>query len=208
MQLEISKQWKFSRNEALTIIDQIWHYYSNEAPFNLLKTSSAQILAETSIKKDIGALERTSVALLEVFPHAAGVESIFSMISAVKTKGQNHMAPNTLCMVSQIKLNLLENSKKEFSKYSKCPSRTSEKRILSEHDFMDCFDSFLLPDELEKFEEGFFKNGSEVQSNCNEAFMDTLFDFEMFDSSTMESQEVINQGFDTGEEKWEIHHLL
>ncbi|MBW0565548.1 hypothetical protein O181_105263 [Austropuccinia psidii MF-1] len=111
-------------------------------------------------------------------------------------------------MASQIKLNLLENSKKEFSKYSQCPSSTSKKRILSENNLMNSFDSFLLPDELDNFEEGVFQNGSEVKITRNEAFMDTLFDFEIFDSSTMDSEEVITQGLDTVEEKWEIHHLL
>ncbi|MBW0508297.1 hypothetical protein O181_048012 [Austropuccinia psidii MF-1] len=185
--LEIAKEWKFSRNEALTIIDQIQHYYSNEAPFNLLKTSSAQnYWLQLPSNKDTAALKRISIALLEVVPHAAGVESLFSIMSAVKTKGQNCMAPNTLHMVSQ---------------------HIQEKNTFRA-DFMDCFDSFLLPDELENFDKGVFENGSKVQSICNEAFMDTLFDFEMFDSSTMDSEEVIRQGLDTVEEKWEIHHLL
>ncbi|MBW0514773.1 hypothetical protein O181_054488 [Austropuccinia psidii MF-1] len=190
-------------------LDQIWHYYSNEAPFNLLKTSSAQnYWLQLPSNKDTAAIKRISIALLEVVPHASGVESLLSMMSAVTTKGQNRMAPNTLRMVSQIKLNLLENYKREFSKYSKCPSRISKKRILSDHDFMDFFDSFLLPDELENFEEEVFQNGSEVQSTRNEEFMDTLFDSEMFNSSTMDSEEVITQGLDIVEEKWEIHHLL
>ncbi|KNZ50628.1 hypothetical protein VP01_431g2 [Puccinia sorghi] len=53
-------------------------------------------------------LKKLAIGILEVVPHVAGVEGLFSMMTAIKTKSWNRMLPTTLKMISQIKLHLLQ----------------------------------------------------------------------------------------------------
>ncbi|KNZ45106.1 hypothetical protein VP01_849g5 [Puccinia sorghi] len=45
---------------------------------------------------------------LAIGPHAAGVEGLFSMMNAMKSKARNRLSPTTLKMMAQIKLHLLQ----------------------------------------------------------------------------------------------------
>ncbi|KNZ63363.1 hypothetical protein VP01_1154g3 [Puccinia sorghi] len=53
-------------------------------------------------------LKKMAISILEIVPHAARVQGLFSLMNAMKTKARNRHSPNTLKMMAQIKLHLLQ----------------------------------------------------------------------------------------------------
>jgi hypothetical protein len=109
MILQIAKYWKFAKAEALLLQDAISRYYSNLYPFNSKNVKNPLNYWLTLLgTPKFDSLKKLVIGLLEIVPHAAGVEGLFSMMSAAKTKAWNRMLPTTLKMMSQLKLHLLQ----------------------------------------------------------------------------------------------------
>ncbi|PLW43459.1 hypothetical protein PCANC_10057 [Puccinia coronata f. sp. avenae] len=160
MILQIAKYWKFAKAEALLLQDAISRYYSNLYPFNSKNVKNLLNYWLTLLgTPKFDSLKKLVIGLLEIVPHAAGVKGLFSMMSAAKTKARNRMLPTTLKMMSQLKLHLLQ-------------------------------DSFLTPAKLESFKEGVFTdNENLVTTSREDAFIDTLFDFNLWESPPQQSSD-------------------
>ena len=90
------------------------------------------------------------------------------------------MSPNTLNMLSQLKIHLLQAyllpslRKKRKKKYGKDGKEDSEFNNMKPYNF------FLMPTKLEAFETGVFtKKKMNIFTSRVDAFMGTLFDFSM-----------------------------
>ncbi|MBW0487313.1 hypothetical protein O181_027028 [Austropuccinia psidii MF-1] len=154
------------------------------------------------------ALKKLSIFPFEVIPPEAGVKGLFSTMSETTTKNHNCMIPNTLCMVSPVKLNLIQNSNNKAIGSSKNQTKPLKFPTLREYDFMNSYDSFVLPDELADLEAGIFHEVSnEMQiSHCN-ALMASLFDFNLLDQTNNDSTEE-RALVEVENDDWEIEVLL
>ncbi|OAV96461.1 hypothetical protein PTTG_26306 [Puccinia triticina 1-1 BBBD Race 1] len=109
MLLCIAKAWKLTKGEASLLKDAINCYYNLVYPFNSKTVNNPlQYWLMVPHSLDSESLKKLAIGLLQIVPHAAGVERLFSMMAAMKTKTRNRMSPNTLKMMSQIKLHLLQ----------------------------------------------------------------------------------------------------
>ncbi|KNZ62134.1 hypothetical protein VP01_130g12 [Puccinia sorghi] len=110
-----------------------------------------------------------AISILEIVPHAAGVEGLFSLMNAMKTKARNRLSPNTSKMMAHIKLHLLQGDP------------------LLEYEYMKAYDSFLTPAELEAVEDGIFnEEQNNIVTSRQDAFIETLFDFDLWEQSPPE----------------------
>ena len=109
------------------------------------------------------------------------------------------MSPTTLKMISQLKLHLLQGD--NLLARRKARKQKSTARDDSEYENMKAYDSFLTPAELEAFEEGVFtEEQNTVVSSRQDAFIDSIFDFEMFERSPPQADNnVIEINDDEGE---------
>ncbi|MBW0480529.1 hypothetical protein O181_020244 [Austropuccinia psidii MF-1] len=113
MILVLEKDWQYSKQDAKLLIPQIKCYYSQNEPFASL---SHGVFNNNDIHYWLGfpdspqclPLKKLAITICEIVPHAAGVEGLFSVRSAIKTKYCNQMLPNMLKMIIQIKLHLLQ----------------------------------------------------------------------------------------------------
>lgn len=123
---------------------------------------------------ETSSLKNLVIKILEIFPHAGGVEGLFSLMSLMKSKGQNQMKVQTLKMISQVRLGLSDAAKHSQKSIS------TKKKNASENDLTnDDAELFVLTDELEIFEDGIEPIADELSGEF-EGFMDTLFDFSLF----------------------------
>ncbi|MBW0521504.1 hypothetical protein O181_061219 [Austropuccinia psidii MF-1] len=130
------------------------------------------------------ALKKLAMIIGEIVPHAAGVEGLFSMISAIKTKFRNPMQPTILKMLSQIKFQLVQSLKSHNKEETRSTKRMDRFSSSCEFDQMRGCDAFDSPGELEEFEEGVF--GFENQPiSRQDAFIDTLFYLSLWGMNTM-----------------------
>ncbi|KAH9813964.1 ribonuclease H-like domain-containing protein, partial [Melampsora americana] len=106
--LPIAKMWSYKKSKALSLKSQVIHYLSGEGLFQSTGTVSVAIdywlaipsTSHTSI------LKWFTIRVLELVAHAAGVESVFSMMGATKTKTRSWMTVTNLKTTSQIKLQI------------------------------------------------------------------------------------------------------
>ncbi|MBW0531539.1 hypothetical protein O181_071254, partial [Austropuccinia psidii MF-1] len=189
MILVLAKDWQYYKEDAELLIPQIKRYYSQHEPFG---SPSHGVFTNNAIDYWLGLpdspqclpLKKLAITICEIVPHAAGVEGLFSVMSAIKTKYRNKMLPNTLKMISQIKLHLLqEDSTKTKStkfKNKECVADSTD------YDYMVGFDFFSSPLELETFEEGVFGQENMEEPSRQDAFIDTLFDFDLWEQENQQ----------------------
>ncbi|OAV96613.1 hypothetical protein PTTG_00809 [Puccinia triticina 1-1 BBBD Race 1] len=87
--------------------------------------------------------------------------------------------------MAQIKLHLLQGDPLLAPRKQK--RRKNPTRNDSEYENMMVYDSFITPDELQAFEEGIFndnQNEDLTLTSREDAFMNTLFDFNLWESAS------------------------
>ncbi|MBW0481994.1 hypothetical protein O181_021709 [Austropuccinia psidii MF-1] len=186
MILVLAKDWKYYKEEAKLLIPQIKRYYSQHEPLGKLTNGP---FPNKAIDYWLGLpdntqclpLKQIAITICEIVPHAAGVEGLFSIMSAIKTKYRNQMLPTTLKMMSQIKLHLTQNELKKGRNKAKQSSEVVPVP-LTEYDHMCSYDFFNSPMDLETFE-GVFGHADMQVTTRQDAFMETLFDFDMWDEA-------------------------
>ncbi|MBW0559950.1 hypothetical protein O181_099665 [Austropuccinia psidii MF-1] len=189
MILVLAKDQQYYKEDAKLLIPQIKHYYSQHEPFG---SQSHGVFTNNAIDYWLGlpdspqclTLKKLAITICEIVPHAAGVEGLFSVMSAIKTKYRNQMLPNTLKIISQIKLHLPQEdgikTKSTKSKIKECVADSTE------YDHMVGFDFFSSPLELETFEEGIFRQEKMEEPSWKDAFIDTLFDFDLWEQENQQ----------------------
>ncbi|KNZ54777.1 hypothetical protein VP01_2857g5 [Puccinia sorghi] len=84
-------------------------FYSSTFPFNSKLFNCPLIFwLAVHLTPESESLKKISISILKIVPHAAGVEGLFYLMNAMKTKAQNLISPKTLKMMAQIKLHLLQ----------------------------------------------------------------------------------------------------
>jgi hypothetical protein len=100
------------------------------------------------------------------------------------------MSPKTLKILAQLKLHLLEGDQLLAPRRQR---RQKNATPNSEYENMRIYDAFLTPTELEEFETGVFtEEQMQVVASRENAFMDTLFDFNMWENPPQPADDVIN----------------
>ncbi|KAH9811463.1 hypothetical protein DFH28DRAFT_1131026 [Melampsora americana] len=128
-------------------------------------------------------LKQLSIKVLQLGPHAAGVESVFSDMGATKTKSRPRMNINTLKMCTQVRMHLKSNSTNLRSSTSSTKSNTQKDTTEDNDVIVSNFDS---TDDLEYFEEGVFADMDPIDPSLyidETGFITTLFDFRVFEKA-------------------------
>jgi hypothetical protein len=188
MILRLAKNWKFTKTEAGFLQDSVSRYYRGVYPFHS-KNVNRPLDFWLSVQKtpESDPLKKLAIVLLEIVPHAAGVKGLFSMMNAIKTKSRNRLSPTTLKMIAQVKLHLLQGDPMLSSRNKK--RRKNPSRNDSEYKNMLAYDTFLTPAELESFEQGVFsqdQDSLDVVNSRENAFIETLFNFDLFESNNQQ----------------------
>ncbi|OAV96614.1 hypothetical protein PTTG_00808 [Puccinia triticina 1-1 BBBD Race 1] len=90
MILQLAKNWRFTKSEASLLKDSINCYYNAIYPFNLKNTDKPlEFWLAVPHTPDSEPMKKLAIGMLNIVPHAAGVEGLFSMMSAIKTKFRN-----------------------------------------------------------------------------------------------------------------------
>ncbi|KAI9103385.1 hypothetical protein DFS34DRAFT_691891 [Phlyctochytrium arcticum] len=162
----IAQEWGFKKGEVLSIKEACEIYYSDLPPYNSLATQDAfQYWTQILAMDDTAAHKRFCCILFQVVVHAAGVEGVFSMMGATKTKQRNRMQPSTL----------KPHSGPAAARFAACNDLVPD-----EHDMIGHMNDMLHIDNLEEFEEGADWDQFDLINQHREtAFMETLFDFNM-----------------------------
>ncbi|PLW08573.1 hypothetical protein PCANC_24536 [Puccinia coronata f. sp. avenae] len=181
MLLRLAKNWKLTKAEAAPLQDAMNRYYNSLFPYDSKKKEDPLAFwLKVPYTPKLALLKKLAIEILEIVPHAAGVEGLFSMMNAIKTKTRNQMSPNTLKMTAQLKLHLLQGDPLLVPRKKRRQKDGKDRKEDSEYDNIKAYDLFLTPTKLEAFETGVF---TEEQMNMvvsrEDAFMDTLFDFDM-----------------------------
>ncbi|MBW0560220.1 hypothetical protein O181_099935 [Austropuccinia psidii MF-1] len=187
MILVLDRDWQYSKEDAAILIPQIKQYYSQHEPFG---QKCKGVFPSKAIDYWLGLpdtaqclpLKTLALNICELVPHAAGVEGLFSVMAAIKTKYRNPMLPTTLKMISQIKLHLIqENPQKTLTQPKKNKNiEPADYDVMCGHDF------FNSPIDLEEFEEGIFSYANMDVISRQDAFMETLFDFRSWDEANQQ----------------------
>ncbi|KAI9611008.1 hypothetical protein H4Q26_008855 [Puccinia striiformis f. sp. tritici PST-130] len=149
--------------------------------------------SEASLLQDASELlKKLAIGILEIVPHAAGVEGLLSMMTAMKTKARNRLLPHTLKMMAQIKLHLLQGNLLLSARREKTRTAPKLTQDNSEYENMKAYDSFPTPAELEVFEEGIFTESQiSTITSREDVFMDTIFDFDLMENAPAQPDDVI-----------------
>jgi len=186
MILRLAKYWKLTRTEASLLQDSINRYYNSHFPFNskaIKKPLEFWLMVPHTPDSD--PLKKLAISLLEIVPHAAGVEGLFPMMSAIKTKARNRLSPTTSKMMAQINSHLLLQGDPILSSRKNRKSKNPMRDATVEYEGMEAYDSFLTPAELESFEEGIFTPDQNLAiSSREEAFIDSIFDINLWESDS------------------------
>ncbi|KNE93469.1 hypothetical protein PSTG_13193 [Puccinia striiformis f. sp. tritici PST-78] len=130
----------------------------------------------------------------------------------MKTKARNRLLPNTLKMMAQIKLHLLQGDPLLSARRKKARTSPKSTQDNSEYENMKADDSFLTPAELEVFEEGIFTE-SQISTliSREDVFMDTMFDFDLMENAPAQPDNVIDidviEDIEAEESNWDPEDL-
>lgn len=229
--LSVAKLWNYKKPEALALRAQVLHYFSGEGAFRssrkgtlpslvfsfLLSLSIAYIRSGISddfpmnywlaipLTTHTNTLKPFAIRVHELVAHAGGVESLFSMMGATKTKGRGRMTVTNLKMISQVELEVK-------AEHASCDVDKEHAKNLN---FEDEVNSGLFEgvEDLQEFEDGVFAQHSrdqEVDIDVDDGFIDSLFDFMNFNwNQTVDIDQDITKNVD-GEsdgESWDADDL-
>ncbi|KAH9808064.1 ribonuclease H-like domain-containing protein [Melampsora americana] len=206
--LSLAKLWGYKKADALTLRTQIVHYFSGEGAFRSTGTVSVARnywLAVPSTPHTI-ILKNFAIKVCELVPHAGGVESLFSIMGATKTKSRNQMTVTHLKMVSQIEL----HSKAEHA------VQQVDNEDIQIVNFEDELNSglFLGVEDLEEFEAGVYADCEEeveedVMVGIETGFIDKIFDVVNFSCTRADKfvQEGGGDGDGDSDASWDANDL-
>ncbi|KAH9818493.1 hypothetical protein DFH28DRAFT_1080895 [Melampsora americana] len=159
----LAARWGFTAQDGYTIKDKVVQYYNSQSPFQP-ETKSLLTIAywlSLPVSSQQSPLKQLAIEILQIGPHAAGVESVFSDMGTTKTKLRPWMNIKTLKMCTQ--------TQKDTTKDNNI--------IVSNSD---------LTDNLEYFEEGVFADMDPIDPSIyidETGFITTLFDFQVFEKA-------------------------
>ncbi|EGG10366.1 uncharacterized protein MELLADRAFT_55137 [Melampsora larici-populina 98AG31] len=177
--LSIARLWKYKKVDAITLKNQVLHYYSGEGAFRSggkVSTARDYWLAipttpHTTIVKNF------ALRIHELVAHAAGVEGVFNVMGATKTKYRNHMTVTHLKMISQIELELKAED-------AACEDAKGEEITTIDYEDESNTGIFSGVDDLQEFEDGVFaRHDSHEETDIDvheDGFIDCLFDLNVF----------------------------
>lgn len=146
-------------------------------------------------------LKMFAIKLLEIFAHAAGVESRFSGMSSQKTKSRPRMKVDTLKMISQIKMDLQAKNPSGTSTVKS--TKDNEDEIKRDVQFEDL-------DQLQEFEDGVVFDDPEELDDIpieEQSYIESLFDLTLFNNSHQVSTDVMVVD-DSDNESWDKDDLF
>lgn len=143
-------------------------------------------------------LKQFAIKLLEIIAHAAGIESLYSAMSATKTKARASITLTNLKMISQVQL--AEQNKTRLSRNPQSTSKNEVEVIESEKDENQPIEGFSGPEELQEFEDGMAcrsEDDSAIDPHLEDKefsndFINSMFDLKMFQPSHF--QQVMSNG--------------
>lgn len=154
-------------------------------------------------------LKTFSVKLFEIIAHAAGVESLFSGMSAQKTKSRPRMDVTTLKIMSHIDMNLQSENPKRSSK-----SSSKDHTVNKPDDDLPNQDvQFEDIDQLQEFEDGVHFDHDEDPKDFQLdelEYMDTLFDISLYknEKDLGEGDAIMVNVSDPEDEDWNEEDLF
>jgi hypothetical protein len=105
--IEVGRAWKVTAGEMIEVGSDWKKYWQIPKPDLCLDT-----ITERWESLRLPALKKFALRLLSIVPHAAQVESLFSKLAAIKTKGRNSMDVKHLQQIAHIKEALSKGSRK------------------------------------------------------------------------------------------------
>ncbi|MBW0471424.1 hypothetical protein O181_011139 [Austropuccinia psidii MF-1] len=173
MILVLDNHFQYYEEASELLIPQINCYYS------VFPTKARDYWLGLPDNPQCSILKKLAITISEIVPNAAGIEGLFPVMSAIKTKYQNPMLPATLKMISQIRLHLNQKQPQK----SKNQPKNDESSAKSEYDFMCGYNIFSSPFELEKFEDRVFDQADMQLTSHQDAFIETMFDFHSWEQA-------------------------
>ena len=115
----LAKKWRFTKPQAIALKRQVELYFIGTNPFDQhLDLETREYWRCMSNSVDSRELKEMAVMIFDIIPHAAGVEGLFSQMSLTKGKHEGHMSVSSLCMRTQLKVQLKEKYKPKKPKSS------------------------------------------------------------------------------------------
>lgn len=112
MVVELAKQWGYDKNTALKIKEQLDFYY-NQQVITSKNVSPREYWKTTNTKE----LKVFASQVLNLVPHSAAIEQMFSLMAHLKKKWQARMSSSTLTALAKIKLHLCKELGVKQNKY-------------------------------------------------------------------------------------------
>ncbi|MBW0494821.1 hypothetical protein O181_034536 [Austropuccinia psidii MF-1] len=187
--LVLSQNWNYLKEDAELMIPKIKQYYSQHDPFG---NRSQGVFPMNALAYWLGIpdthqcmpLKKLAITIYEIVPHAAGVEGLSSIMSASKKKHCNEILPITLKMLSQVKLHLKQVEPQINQRHNQNLQNTSNN---TSFDDMCGYSFFASPLDLEASEDGVFSNVDMELIPRQEAFMDSIFNFDLWEEANQQS---------------------
>ncbi|EGG10866.1 uncharacterized protein MELLADRAFT_92214 [Melampsora larici-populina 98AG31] len=133
-----------------------------------------------------------------IIAHAAGIESLYSAISATKTKARASITLTKLKMISQVQL--AEQNGTRLSRNSQSTSKNEVEVIEIENAENQLIEGFSGPDELQEFKDGLARRSEDdlaIDPHLEDEefpndLINSMFDLKMFQPSHF--QQVMSNG--------------
>ncbi|KAH9811358.1 hypothetical protein DFH28DRAFT_1182261 [Melampsora americana] len=166
----LSYFWGSSQAEGINTAEQARLYLDGKGHFGTSKKFSLALDywldLPTTLQTNL--LKGLAIKLLEIVPHAAGVESLFSAMSATKTKDRASMTLANLTMISQVQLSEANKRKDDqadrtkFNRSKDFNNQSNNEIEVVEVSPLENTPLFSGPDELDEFEQGVDRSQEEA----------------------------------------------
>ncbi|KAH9807683.1 hypothetical protein DFH28DRAFT_1138289 [Melampsora americana] len=197
----LSYFWGSSQAEAINTAEQARLYLDGKGHFGTSKKFSLALDywldLPTTLQTNL--LKGLAIKLLEIVPHAAGVKSLFSVMSATKTKDRASMTLANLTMISQVQLSEANKRKDDqadrtkFNRSKDFNNQSNNEIKVVEVSPLENTPLFLGPDELDEFEQGVDRSQEEatvvdpaLHIAFDDGFISSSFDLTLFQPQDFE----------------------
>ncbi|KAH9825009.1 hypothetical protein DFH28DRAFT_1117164 [Melampsora americana] len=191
MIVKIAYFWGYSEADSILIAKQAGLYLKGEGHFGTSKKFSFALdyWRDVPLTLQTQLLKQFAIKLLEIIAHAAGIESLYSAMSATKTKARASITLTNLKMISQVQL--AEQNKTRLSQNSQSSSENQLEVIEIGKAKNQTIDGFSGPDKLEEFEEGLARCSEDHSAidphleddEFSNDFINSMFDLKLFQPS-------------------------
>jgi hypothetical protein len=175
--LNILKAWEYTRPMVANCMTALNMYYNNEGIFQLHASIADPLVYWISMSKQepVCKFRNFAINILQLKPSSVGLEQLFSMMKYKKPKHRNRIKVDQLSGLTLIKSSLMDETKKSKSR----------KRLIDDTDKLTAdIVTMLSFDELSSnindYEIYFAEEDFPETNSRQDAFMESLFDFEAF----------------------------